>query len=35
MLRVSNKDIIQSVAGVLYKMHPYHNPERIEVIISN
>lgn len=34
MLRVSNKNIIQSVAGVLYKMHPYHNPEKIEVIIK-
>lgn len=31
---ISNKDIIGSVVGVIYKMHPYHNPENINVIIT-
>lgn len=31
---ISNKEIIGSVAGVIYKMHPYHNPENINVIIT-
>lgn len=33
-IRISNGQIIESVAGVIYRMHPYHNPEGINVIIE-
>lgn len=28
-VRITNKLIINSVVGVIYQMHPYHNPEGI------
>ena len=31
---VSGRNIIKSVAGVIYEMHPYHMPEGIDVIIG-
>ena len=31
---ISNKDVINGVSGVLYEMHPYHNPEGLDVIIE-
>lgn len=31
---ISNKDVINAVAGVIYAMHPYHNPENINDIIE-
>lgn len=34
IFRISNRHLINSVAGVLFEMHPYHNPENIGVIIE-
>lgn len=34
-IRISNKEIIKSVAGVIYQMHPYHLPEGIDKIMSH
>lgn len=34
MIRISNRKIISSVAGVIYEMHPYHLPEDFNVIIN-
>ena len=31
---ISNRDVINGVAGVLYEMHPYNKPEGIDVIID-
>ena len=31
---ISNKEVIGTVAGIIYRMHPYHNPENINVIIT-
>lgn len=35
MITVSNKDIIGSVAGNIYRMHPYHMPEDIDKIMAH
>lgn len=32
--RISNKQIIQGVAGVIYRMHPFHKPENFNKIID-
>ena len=34
-IRITNKDIIKSVAGVIYQMHPYHLPEGIDKIMCH
>lgn len=34
-IRINNKEIIKSVAGVIYQMHPYHLPEGIDKIMSH
>lgn len=34
-ISISNKEIIKSVAGVIYQMHPYHLPEGIDKIMSH
>ena len=34
-IRITNKEIIKSVAGVIYQMHPYHLPEGIDKIMSH
>lgn len=34
-IRITNKEIIKSVAGVIYQMHPYHMPEGIDKIMSH
>lgn len=33
-VRITNKLIINSVVGVIYQMHPYHNPEGINKIVQ-
>lgn len=33
-VRISNRQIIGAVAGVIYEMDPYHNPEGIDKIIG-
>ena len=33
-IRISNKEIIGSVAGNIYRMHPYHMPEGIDKIMG-
>lgn len=33
-VRISNKQIIGAVTGVIYKMHPYHKPEGIDKIVE-
>ena len=35
MIKISNKEIISSVAGNIYKQHPYHLPEGIDKIMSH
>ena len=34
-IRISNKDIIGSIAGNIYRMHPYHMPESIDKIMGH
>ena len=31
---ISNKELIKCVTGVIYRMHPYHKPEGIDVIVD-
>lgn len=31
---ISNKDVIGCVAGIIYKMHPYHKPDNLDIIID-
>ena len=31
---ISNKELIGCVAGIIYRMHPYHNPDNLNVIID-
>ena len=31
---ISNKSVIGCVAGVIYKMHPYHQPDNLDIIID-
>ena len=31
---VSNKEVINAVCGVIFEMHPYHNPEGIDKIVE-
>ena len=33
-ISISNKTVINAIAGVLFEMHPYHNPEGIDAIIE-
>lgn len=33
-ISISNKTVINAIAGVLFEMHPYHNPEGIDTIIE-
>ena len=35
MIKISNKEIISSVAGNIYKHHPYHLPEGIDKIMTH
>lgn len=32
---ISNKQIIGSTSGIIYRMHPYHNPEGMHTIINS
>lgn len=34
-IRISNKEIINAVAGCIYRMHPYHMPEGIDKIMGH
>lgn len=31
---ISNKELIGCVTGVIYKMHPYHQPDNLDIIID-
>lgn len=33
-VRISNKKLIGGIVGVIYEMHPYHNPEGINNIVE-
>lgn len=33
-IRVSNKELIFAIAGIIYEFHPYHKPENIDKIID-
>lgn len=33
-ISISNKELIKCVTGVIYRMHPYHKPEGIDVIVD-
>ena len=35
MIRITNREIINAVAGCIYEMHPYHLPEGIGEIIKH
>lgn len=31
---ISNEELIGCIAGVIYKMHPYHQPDNLDIIID-
>lgn len=35
MIRTTNNKIVKAIAGTIVEMHPYHNPENMNKIMSH